>query len=212
MFAEANEFAGAVVLSSGVDIQTAYSVTDHVALMANVNILEKKYSTPDFNRNHRFFEGGLGYFTRTKPMRFEMFGGYGAGSGNSFESFYFFGKKELVAKGSYNRIFFQPSIGTNKKKFNIYFTSRLSMVKFTSFTTDDPDAVTPVAPRDATNDKYSLFIEPAITTRFHLVGNLRGFFQLSINQPIGDVYFDYTPVQGAIGIQLHTGQLRTRVY
>ena len=80
MFAEANEFAGTIALSSGIDAQLAYSVSDHVAVMANVNTVQQKLTPegkPSFNRNHIFAEGGVGYFTRTKKSRFELFTGYG---------------------------------------------------------------------------------------------------------------------------------------
>jgi hypothetical protein len=213
MFAEAAEFAGSVAVSSGVDVQTAYSLTDHVAIMANANAVFKEY-TPEgkesFNRQHFFGEGGLGYFTRTKTMRFELYGGYGMGQGNSYESFYFFGKEELVAKGKYSRIFIQPSIGTDNKKFNLAFTARISMVDFSEFSTTNPAAVSPVF---KPTDGFHAFIEPSITARFHLAGNLRGFFQLGLNKPFNDdVYFGFVPLQAAVGIQIHTGQLSTRVY
>jgi hypothetical protein len=131
------------------------------------------------------------------------------GQGNSFESFYFFGKTQVIAKGQFQRIFLQPSIGTNNRKFNLLFTARLSMVNFTNFSTENPAAVTAsIKP----TEKFQMFIEPSLTARFHIKGNLRGFFQLNLNSPVGDVYFSHVPVQGAIGIQVHTGQLRTRVY
>jgi hypothetical protein len=214
MFADGGEFAGSVALSSGVDVQTAYSVTEHVALMANANIINQKSKTEDgqsFTRSNTFFEGGLGYFSRTKQSRFELFAGYGMGKRTSYETFYFFQNAvPLVADGTYSRIFIQPSIGTNKRKFNIAATLRVSMVNFTEFQTEDPGAATPMF---KPTDGYHVFIEPSLTTRFHLAGNLRGFFQLSVNKPVpDDVYYTSVPVSAAIGIQIHTGQLRTRVY
>lgn len=214
MFGEANEFAGSVAISSGVDVQAAYSVSDHVAVMANANAVIKKMSPegkPSFNRDHFFAEGGLGYFTRTKTARFELFGGYGFGGGKSYESYYFFqtGTENVVTKADYNRIFIQPSIGTNKKKFNIMFTARVSMVGFTKFTTDDPAAAT----KEFKSSGYEIMLEPSLTARAHLAGNVRGFFQLGVNRAVNsDVVFNYVPVQASLGIQIHTGQLRTRVY
>lgn len=214
MFAEANEFAGSIAVSSGVDAQLAYSVSDHVAVMANVNTVQQKLSPenkPSFKRNHIFAEGGLGYFTRTKKSRYELFAGYGVGSGTSYDSYYFFhtNSEEVVSKYNYSRIFIQPSIGTNKKKFNIMFSARVSMVGFSKFTTTDPAA----SPQEFKPSGYSAVIEPAITCRVHLAGNVRGFFQLGVNKPLSsDVVFNYVPVQAAIGIQIHTGQLSTRVY
>jgi len=214
LFGEANEFAGSVAISSGIDVQTAYSVSDHVALIANANAVfkkEKPEGKPSFNRDHFFAEGGIGYFSRSKPMRFELFGGYGFGGGTSYESYYFFqtGSENVILKANYNRIFIQPSIGTNKKKFNIMFTGRVSMVGFSKFTTEDPSAQV----KEFRPGKYDVVLEPAVTVRAHLAGNVRGFFQLGVNRPLSaDAAFNYVPVQASVGIQIHTGQLSTRVY
>jgi hypothetical protein len=213
MFGEANEFAGSIAVSSGVDAQFAYSATDHVAVMANVNTVQQKLK-PDgkesFKRNHVFAEGGIGYFTRTKKSRFELFAGYGMGQGTSYESYYFFhtSSKETITKASYSRIFIQPSLSTNNKKFNLIFTARVSMVGFSKYSTDDPLA----SPAVYKPSGYQVVLEPSITARAHIAGNLRGFFQLGINKSLQDVDFNYVPVQASIGIQIHTGQLRTRVY
>lgn len=214
MFADAGEFAGSVALASGIDVQTAYSLTDNVAVMANANIISQKSSTDNdvsYTRKNTFFEGGVGYFNRTKTRRFELFAGYGMGKRTSYETFYFFQNAvPLVADSKYTRIFFQPSIGTNKRKFNIAATLRVSMVNFNEFQTKDPAAATPTF---KPTDGIHVFIEPSLTTRFHLAGNLRGFFQLSLNQPVpDDVYYTSVPLSAAIGIQIHTGQLSTRVY
>ncbi len=214
MFAEANEFAGTVAVSSGIDAQLAYSLTDHFAVMANFNTVQQKLkpeNKPSFNRNHIFGEGGIGYFSRTKKSRFELFAGYGMGSGTSYESYYFFNtnSENVVTKANYSRIFIQPSLGTNKKKFNIMFSARVSMVGFQKFTTDDPAAT----PKEYKMTGYKAVIEPALTLRAHLAGNVRGFFQLGVNKPLNsDVVFNYVPVQASLGIQIHTGQLSTRVY
>lgn len=213
MFGEANEFAGTLALSSGIDAQLAYSVTDHVAVMGNVNTVQqtlKPDNQPSFKRNHIFAEGGLGYFSRTKKSRFELYAGYGAGGGTSYESYYFFHtqSKETVTKVKYDRIFIQPSIGTNNRKFNLIFTTRISMVGFKEFSTEDPAAT----PNVYKPTGYKVMLEPSLTARAHLAGNVRGFVQLGANAPAGEVDFNYVKVQGAIGIQIHTGQLRTRVY
>lgn len=213
MFGEANEFAGSVALSSGIDVQTAYSVTDHVGLMANFNTVQQKLTPegkPSFSRNHIFGEGGIGYFARTKKSRFELYGGYGMGSGTSYESYYFFhtAATETVTKGKYARIFVQPSIGTNNKKFNMIFTLRSSFVGFKEYSTEDPAA----NPKVYKPTGYNIMLEPSLTARAHLAGNLRGFVQLGANASVGDVDFNFVKVQAAIGIQIHTGQLRTRVY
>jgi hypothetical protein len=138
------------------------------------------------------------------------------GSGTSFSQYSFFtpsfGQKDLVATGKYNRIFIQPSIGTNSRNFNLAFTPRISIVDYTEFSSNDNDpmnAVVTIKP----DEKARLFIEPALTGKFPLAGNLQGVFQLGLAVPLSsDVYFDYIRLQVSVGIQLNTGSLRTRVY
>jgi hypothetical protein len=117
-----------------------------------------------------------------------------------------------VATGSYSRIFIQPSFGQNNRRFNLAFSPRISLVDFSEFSSNDNNpalAVETVKP----DEKPILFIEPALTGKFPLVGNLQGMFQLGLNVKMSpNEYFDYVPLQFALGIQLNTGSLRTRVY
>ncbi len=212
LFREANEVMITVAAASGVDVQAAYAVTDNIAVMGNANANQSTYQTndgEDYKRNYTFGELGLGLYSRSRTARFELFSGYGLGKGTSYEGFYFFGQPgvaaAVVATGKFNRIFVQPSIGTNNRNFNISLTARVSVVDFTEFESNSV-LVKP-------NEKPQLFLEPALTTTFKLKGNLRGFFQLNVTNPIGtDTYFEFERLQAAIGIQLHTGSLRTRVY
>lgn len=217
LFREQGEFQGSVYLTTGVDTQLAYAVTDNIAVMANGSFLSTKISEPeDYTRSHKYVEGGLGFYNVSKNFRTELFAGFGLGKGTSFSQYYFFtqpfSQKDLVATGKYNRIFIQPSIGTNNRNFNLAFTPRISLVDFTEFSSNDNDpanAVVTIKP----NEKPRLFIEPALTGKFPLVGNLQGVFQLGLAVPLsGDVFFDYVPLQVSVGIQLNTGSLRTRVY
>ncbi len=217
MFREQGEFQGSVYVTTGIDAQLAYALTDHVAVMANGSYLNDKVTEPeDYTRSNRFAEAGLGYYNVTRKFRTELFVGYGIGEGTSFAQYYFFtpyfGQKDLVATGKYNRIFIQPTIGTNSRTFNLAFTPRLSIVNFTEFSSNDNDPVNSVVTIKP-DEKPQLFIEPALTGKFPIVGNLQGVFQLGLGIPAsGDVYFDYVPLQLSVGIQLNTGSLRTRVY
>ncbi len=211
LFREANEVMMTVAAASGVDVQAAYALTDNIAVMGNANANQSTYQTndaEDYKRNYTFGELGLGLYGRSRTARFELFGGYGLGKGTSYEGFYFFsqnGASAVVATGKFNRIFVQPSIGTNNRNFNISLTARVSMVDFTEF---EWNGVI-----EKPNEKAQIFLEPALTTTFKLKGNLRGFFQLNVTNPVGtDTYFEFERLQAAIGIQLHTGSLRTRVY
>lgn len=215
MFRESGEFQGSVYAAAGVDLQAAYAVTDHVALMGNYSHLSSKETdqelqSPDYTRKNSFWEGGLGVFEATKKTRYELFAGYGKGTGTSASQYYFFypdfGQQKIVATGNYSRIFIQPAIGTNNRKFNVTFAPRFSLVEFSDFTssgiTHEPD------------EKPQLFIEPALCSKFTIVGNLEGVLQVGITVPTkSDVYFEYESFQASVGIQLHLGnRMRTRVY
>jgi hypothetical protein len=210
LFGEQGEAMVTVAAGSAFELQSAYALTDHVGIMANGSIFNKKQTDDniDYNRNYRFAEAGLGLFNKTRSLRSEVYAGYGLGQGTSYKGYYFYnqnGAKPVVAAGKYNRIFVQPSVGTNNRNFNLAFSMRFSMVDFTEFESGGL-VVRP-------NEKPQLFIEPSLTSTFKLVGNLKGFFQLNLNNPVpSDPYFDFVNFQASIGIQLHTGSLRTRVY
>ena len=215
LFSEGREFQGTVYVTTGIEAQLAYSVSDNVALMGNYARLNEKNSAQGFTRQNNYYEGGLGYYKNTRSRRFEIFGGYGAGNGTGQGQYNFFfatfGQQELVTDYKYSRIFIQPSIGTNNRNFNIAFTTRFSFVDFSEFTASTSTILaTTIKP----SENPHIFIEPALTGKFHLVGNLNGVFQLGLNVAMpSDVYFTFVPLQAAFGIQLQVGdRLRTRVY
>ncbi|HCZ35819.1 MAG TPA: hypothetical protein DHV26_07815 [Cytophagales bacterium] len=219
LFREQGEFQASVIASTGAEVQTALAVTDNIAIMANGSFLRQKISEPDpYTRSHTFVEGGIGYYKANRRSRIEIFAGYGLGKGTSYAQYYFFsqrfGAKDLVATGSYSRIFIQPSFGQNNRRFNLAFTPRISLVGFSEFSSSDNGRFpTQTVNVGELNEKPRLFIEPALTGKFPLVGNLQGMFQLGLNVKASpDLYFDYVPLQFALGIQLNTGSLRTRVY
>lgn len=209
LFRKGGDFQAAVYAASGVDAQIAYAMNDRVAIMGNATYLSSKNSNPSFTRKNNFAELGLGLFGSSRSLRYEVFAGYGVGQSTSLGQYYFFypqfGQKEIVATGSYQRIFVQPSFGTNNRKANIAFTPRLSLIEFSKFTSDSYS----VKP----DEKIKLLIEPAITTKFPLIGNLDAVLQLGITiSPMGETYFKYESLQASAGIQLRIGSLHTRVY
>lgn len=210
LFREQGEAMVTAAAGTAFELQSAYALTDHIGVMANGAIFNKKQSDGgvDYNRNYLFGEGGLGLFGKNRTIRYEVYGGYGLGRGTSYKGYYFFnqnGAKPVVASGKFTRLFLQPTVGTNHKNFNLAFSFRLSMVDFTEF--ESSGLV--VKPKE----DFQLFVEPALTGTFRLKGNLRGFFQININNPVpSDPYFDFVNFQTSVGIQLHTGSLRTRVY
>jgi hypothetical protein len=220
LFRGAGEAQASVYLTNGVDVQAAFSLTNNLAAIGSYSMLKQNESDPEFTRKNAYGELGLGYFKNERSYRFELFLGYGQGKGTSLANYYFyasdFGITGIVATGTFNRIFIQPTISSNKRNFNIAFTPRISMVDFKEFTSTGPPP--PAAQKSAVikkpDENAYLFIEPAVTGKFPLIGNLNGVFQLGLSVPANsDVYFDYEPLQVSLGIQLHVGgKLRTRVY
>jgi hypothetical protein len=200
------------VCSGGLEGQLGYSLTDHFALIGSYAYGTQKNSytssgtTTDYDWKNSNGQIGLGYFDRGRSVRYEVFIGMGFGQGTSLDQYSFFGlNNNVVATGKKTNYFLQPSIGTNNQNFNIIFTPRFTYQTFSEFST----AVASIQP----NDKGQIFIEPALTAKFRLAGNLHGIFQLGLTVPVpGDVYYEYSSLQAALGVQIDTGGLRTRVF
>lgn len=205
--------------TGGVDGQVAYAFTDHLAAIGSYSFGSTKRTTPisptntvstEYSRKNSYGEIGLGYYNRSRSARYEIFAGYGIGQGTSYDQYSFFvpifgPQKSVISTGKMQRIFFQPTIGTNNRDVNISFTPRLSLVSFSEFTSDTGVTV-------KTNEKAQFFIEPTATLKFRLTGNLHCLVQLGLAVPMGDPYFAYQPLQGAVGLQIDTGGMRTKVY
>jgi hypothetical protein len=213
LFNGQGEFKGGVMLGTGIDVQGAVALTDNIGVMGSYSFLNETRNDPldpnqTFKRNGKFFEGGLGYYKASRDKRVELYIGYGQGEGTTTGQYGFLGlgQQEVIVTGKYNRLFLQPSIGTNNSSFNIFFTPRISYVTYTEFQSgviiEKPD------------EKGHLFFEPAATARFKMAGNLFGNFQVGLNVSMpNDAFFDHVPLQASIGVQLHLGgNLRTQVY
>lgn len=215
LFKEGGEFqASAFATTAGVDGQLGYALSDHLAIMGSYSYGNRKETTPkDYTRKNSYAEAGIGYYEVKRRSRVEIFGGYGFGQGTSHDQYSFFGlNNDVVATGKFNKIFIQPSIGTNKRYFNIAFTPRVSVIQFTEFASE---GFAPVNPANKNEKARQVFVEPAISGKFHIVGNLHGIFQLGLAVPMrsNEVYYDYMPAQLAVGIQFDSNnKLRTRVY
>lgn len=201
----------AYLTSGGFDAQGAYALSDNVALIGSYSYGSQKQSNvqsnpPDYTRKNSYGEIGIGYYDRTRSSRYEIFAGYGIGEGTSSDQYSFYGLNNIVvATGKMQRIFLQPTLGTNNRDVNFSFTPRLSYVNYSEF---EASGVTMKPNKNAV-----IFIEPAATLKMRLAGNLFGLFQLGLTTPVsGDDFFDYQPLQVAIGLQIDTGGLRTRVY
>lgn len=166
LFSKASQYQGTVRLgTSGLDIQTAGSVTNHFALTANYAYhWHSDYRSPGYNKffsNHeyKFYEGGLGYFWKDDNYKCEVFAGYGKGWGITEDEDHYDDYEIDEIRGKYERFFVQPSLGVQLSMVEVAFTCRLSFVDFSELTVHGGPKKNP----------HSLaFIEPSATARFNL--------------------------------------------
>lgn len=205
------QFSG-YLSSAGLEGQAAYALTDHIALTGSYAMASQKKTSngTEYTRKNNYAEFGLGIYNTTRNSRWEILGGYGFGESTSSDVYYFFApafgsQAETVATGRLSRIFIQPSIGTNNRGANLAFTPKISWVDFSEFTS----AGVTVQP----NEDPVMFLEPAVTLKLHLAGNIFAIAQLGVTFPLsGEPYFKYQQLSATMGLQIDTGGLRTKVY
>lgn len=161
--------------TDGADFSAAYSISDHIGIMAthSFNKEKDKYNNNDESILYKrtFSELSVGYFTTLradKRLFFEIYGGYGYGS-NQLSFFY----NRTYAGGYYNnksvKLFFQPAIIFHPTPtFQMGFITKLSFLKYQNIKTDytndnlsDPD----VRLLHAGSSIYS-FLEPSYSMQF----------------------------------------------
>lgn len=200
MFTKGGEFQASAQIGNGLELQSAYAVTDHFGLMTNFSFINQSGTEDeeDFHR-HQFFEGGAGFFTNRNESFFEIYAGYGRGKGTSFDAFEFFGPQSVAATGRYERYFLQPGIGLNKEKVNLSFAPRFSLVDFYEFSTE--------LVRTTVEEKPKLFFEPAIIGRTNFAHNtMFATFQAGASLGMNEtVYFDRRTFTLSAGIGLLLG-------
>ncbi len=177
LFQEKNELSAAAAFSWGdeiksIQIQTAYAFDSSMAIQVN-----GMYSIRDENFYGTYLEGAFGLFDNvSKNWVFEGYIGFGAGDiyrEYQTPSCSTTSRAEQGFKATFNKIFFQPSIGYTSKDFEFAFTYRLSVLSFTSVSLTDPSNIsTSIYSFCNTNnlndvrDKSHLLSEPAVTLRF----------------------------------------------
>jgi hypothetical protein len=152
--------------SVSIDIQTAYSITDNIAVMAN--FMHANGGDPAYKNYGKgnFFEGAIGYF---KPVGkygvFQIYGGIGGcGQHHEYSSTYY-NEYEGSSDLSYVRYFVQPSFGITFKALDIAFSTRFCDVYFNKIDNNVTGNYYPAT--DLYSLKYSnhFNLEPALTIR-----------------------------------------------
>jgi hypothetical protein len=195
MLKEKNDVTfGTYLGTNGADVQAAYAITNNIGVMANASIINSYNATNGTQREHRFAEGGIGYFKPiNKEAVFDIYAGAGNGyaynSGNFIFNYYSFNRV------NYNRFFIQPSVALVSNYFDLAASARFTYVDFYDYrsgntsTTQNMERVS------------SIFMEPAITLRGGYK-NVKMFGQLGFAIPTTSFAFEAQPVMFSLGLNL----------
>lgn len=206
----------ASVSISTTNLQAAYAVSDHLAVMGNVYFRQNSWeNSPDSNNTmvwdyqaNRFLgEAALGYYQSLgKDGVFEVYGGGGLGSirftlDDQNPAF----SKEYQA--SMVKAFIQPDIGYKSEYFDAVFSTRLSYIGFSNVDTTNYTPAGLVSDNLFNLDKHPyFFVEPAITLRFgyrFIKAYAQGILAAKLNQE--DI--NYRSFGINVGIELDLGDI-----
>lgn len=207
LFSEAGQLSASVGLGTGINAQGACAITDHFAIMGSYLHVNNQSNKRAEYRTHQFGEFGLGYYER-KRIAFEIYGGLGWGKGYGQDSsFAFLSTRNFeTARGRYCRAFIQPSIGIGRGLFRAAFTTRFSVVNFTSLDLQTNFQDEPVSPRT------EVFFEPAVTLRLFPIRTIDAclFAQSGWSLPFDrDKGFDHEYIQFSMGVSVWPGKRST---
>ena len=211
LFTEKYEFRGSLSagggsISSGTDVQAAFSITDHFAVMADY--MSSKYYSNDTDDDNlakgSYFDAAAGYFKPfSNHLVFEVYGGFGSCS----QHHEYYSWPENIYRGesdlTYVKAFLQPSIGLSFNAFDVAFSSGLSRLNFVEidYSVDETSAYHEELNFLEQNRKHFL-IEPAITVR----GGWKSFkmqFQYIVlsNMTHNDLLF-FEPGKFSLGVSI----------
>lgn len=134
-------FVGNSPGTAALDLQGAYAVTDHAAVMGNVSTLSKSPKN-DNSVSHHLLEGGYGRYKSfgknrcgVNLGRLEIFGGAGMGWAEDQDNQGLFSRSDQrhLYQGAYQRLFVQPAVGLRSKIVDVSFATRFSYVNFSKF-------------------------------------------------------------------------------
>ena len=195
MLSNKNEFQVSALVGTGVNLQSAYAVTDHVGLMLNGFFLSSNKemdlgsdSTKKINELWLNFEAGAGYFTKGLDVfTFEIYAGGGTGRVPAdFRNMNYTYDGTQTAPMS--KLFIQPAIGFRSKFIDVSGVSRFSAITM--------------------NNQMLYFFEPGIVAKlgyknFRVMGNMG--ISTHLNN-LENVTWDYMPFNVGIGLQYNIGR------
>jgi len=196
MFNEKGEVQGNLAAGvSGTDLQLAYAVSDHIAIMANGSFYDETSDTTDDFHRHTLYEVGAGYYDLIGGHgRYEIFGGVGTGKIKGYWE-----DSPLdnpVSDARFFKFFVQPAIGLRSDYADGSIGSRWVLVR-TDYNEEEPEAQAGFHP----------FFEPFIMGRLGF-RNIKLVSQLGFSIPVGqEVPFDYQPFMFNVGLHVNISTL-----
>lgn len=189
--------------SSGVDVQAAAAVSDHVGVMADFSAANQEEQqgsegapADNFHR-HQFGEVGLGYFGDVGSRAdVGVYGGFGIGQAEATDNYEFVSADVVKASGNYNRWFVQPSMHLSAGPVRFLSAVRFARVHFGEFETNR---------RTYSANESELFLEPALGLSLG-TSTVRFDTQFGISRPLAgaeEVAFDYEPSWLSFGVQVN---------
>jgi hypothetical protein len=160
--------------TSNFDFQTAYGLTDQLALMLNGSFSNRTRTTDSsaFHR-HSLVEAAAGYYKKIgRSGVLEVYGGGGYGSTFNYEqdnSYLFWGE----SSGKYAKFFIQPNIGATSDIFDGGLSFRLCYVNYFDY----------MYYNDPWPAQHSLFVEPVLTGKIGYK-NVKFIMQLGFSFPV----------------------------
>lgn len=171
LFIEKNEYHLAAYYGGGdesacAEIQTAYSASNNIGLMANFMSAKGDNDSRKSSAKGYCLEGAIGYY---KPFAefavFEIYGGYGGG--NQHHTYYdsYNHVSEGTADLSFSKLFVQPSFGLTFDAFDIAFSTRICKISYNKINNHITGNSYENEKIKTLSDKNHFFAEPAITVR-----------------------------------------------
>lgn len=195
MLSNKNEFQVSALVGTGINLQTAYAVTDHVGIMLNGYFYssEKELkiegnSTKKMKELWVSYEFGAGYYTKVFDVfTFEIFAGGGTGQVPA-DFRYVDYNYDGTQTSTMSTLFIQPALGFRSKLIDLSGVSRFSAI--------------------AMNNQMRYFFEPGLVAKLGYKNlRLMGNFGISIHMNnLEDATWDYLPFNVGLGLQYNIGR------
>jgi hypothetical protein len=197
MFSGKGEFQASASAGSGLNVQTAFAVSNHLGVMANGMHFSENAAT--YQSNHLFGEFGVGYFINHKNLYFDLFGGGGIGQVDARNQVsYTNGSVDHIdAKGDFSKFFIQPCVALKFKNFQIGLAARFARLDFSNLI--DP----------ATGESKGFpsvgFFEPCLVYRY-FIGRFSLSFHGGFSKPLSSANgVIFKPIQDSFGVGVRLG-------